>query len=259
MKIIGLKLRKDPHLYQIKQSVDDKITETDLKHFFVCEIEGQQDVGRLVFIKELAQPKLDQMTIVRRLGESDFEAMMLLDSLEEDLYNRCQQEIHKHHLPMKLVAAKLTFDQKKLTFYFTAEGRIDFRDLVKELVVAYRKLIRLEQISQRDAAAMMGGIGPCGQRICCETYLHERGSVTVDCIRHQNLHHLKSNKVSGICGKLMCCLAYELPQYLEQNKGLPEIGEEVQTKEGKGTVVDKNILERKVIVSVNKKNVEVQY
>lgn len=159
--------------------------------------------------------------------------------------NLCQEKVNKHKLKMKLIDVEYTFDNSKIIFYFTADGRVDFRELVKDLASVFKMRIELRQIGVRDEAKMMGGIGTCGKGLCCNTWLSEFEPVSIKMAKLQNLS-LNPTKISGICGRLMCCLKYENDVYLELKKGMPETGEKIKTPDGLGVVVDVNILENKI-------------
>ena len=152
---------------------------------------------------------------------------------------------------MELMDAELSFDEKKLTFYFAAEGRVDFRSLVSDLASTFRKLIRLQQIGARDEARFLGGCGRCGQVLCCRRFLKgDLDSVTLEMAQLQGLAAMGTARVTGCCGKLMCCLKYELDEYREAVKSLPKIGEKIKTEKGFGFVISQNILAKKVLVEV---------
>ena len=157
------------------------------------------------------------------------------------------QEIDKHGLVMKLIDVEYTFDNSKIVFYFTADGRVDFRELVKDLAGVFKMRIELRQIGVRDEAKMLGGIGSCGRDLCCHSWLSDFQPVSIKMAKVQNLS-LNPSKISGICGRLMCCLKYENDIYMEFRKGMPDIGEKVRTPDGFGKVVDTNLLERDVKV-----------
>ena len=144
---------------------------------------------------------------------------------------------------MKLVDVEYTFDRNKIIFYFTAEGRVDFRNLVKDLASIFRTRIELRQIGVRDEAKMLGGIGPCGRMLCCSTFLGDFEPVSIKMAKDQNLS-LNPSKISGLCGRLMCCLKYENDEYEEAKKLMPDIGTRIDTPEGPGKVVGLNLLER---------------
>ena len=159
----------------------------------------------------------------------------------------CQEKIDKHGLVMKLIDVEYTFDNSKIVFYFTADGRVDFRELVKDLAGVFKMRIELRQIGVRDEAKMLGGIGSCGRDLCCHSWLSDFLPVSIKMAKVQNLS-LNPSKISGICGRLMCCLKYENDIYMEFRKGMPDIGEKVRTPDGFGKVVDTNLLERDVKV-----------
>lgn len=159
----------------------------------------------------------------------------------------CQEKIDKRGLDMKLVDVEYTFDNSKVIFYFTADGRVDFRELVKDLAGVFRMRIELRQIGVRDEAKMLGGIGSCGRPLCCHSWLADFEPVSIKMAKVQNLS-LSPTKISGICGRLMCCLKFENDVYTDLRRNMPEVGEQVKTPEGLGKVVDTTILEGKVKV-----------
>lgn len=172
---------------------------------------------------------------------------------EKEAFQICLEKIRKHKLEMKLIDAEYTFDNNKVLFYFTADGRIDFRELVKDLAAVFRTRIELRQIGVRDETKIRGGIGICGRELCCHTYLSEFAPVSIKMAKEQNLS-LNPTKISGVCGRLMCCLKNEQETYEELNKKLPGTGDTVTLPDGlQGTVHSVNVLRQlvKVIVEVN--------
>jgi cell fate regulator YaaT (PSP1 superfamily) len=167
----------------------------------------------------------------------------------KDVMATCTKKIQERHLAMKLVDAEFSFDRSKIMFYFTAEGRIDFRDLVKDLANEFKTRIELKQIGVRDEAKMLGGFGPCGRALCCATYLKDFDAVTIKMAKEQNLP-LNPTKISGLCGRLMCCLGYEHKTYKDLMKGLPEIGSTIKTEKGQGKVVSINAIKRSVMAEL---------
>lgn len=159
----------------------------------------------------------------------------------------CEEKIEKHNLVMKLIDVEHTFDNSKIIFYFTADGRVDFRELVKDLASVFKMRIELRQIGVRDEAKLVGGIGTCGKSLCCHNWLSEFEPVSIKMAKVQNLS-LNPSKISGICGRLMCCLKFENDVYCELRKGMPEVNEKVMTPDGLALVIDSNILEYKVKV-----------
>ncbi len=158
--------------------------------------------------------------------------------------------VEKHDLGMKLLDAEYTLDRAKLIIYFNAEGRIDFRELVKDLANEFRLRIELRQVGARDGAKFLGGIGPCGLLLCCNTFLAEFETVSIKMAKNQNLS-LNPSNISGLCGKLLCCIRYEDETYIHHREGMPKMNSRVETADGKGRVVAKNILERSVKVELD--------
>lgn len=174
--------------------------------------------------------------------------------IKEDAYKICKEKIAKHELPMKLVEAEYTFDRKKVMFYFTADNRIDFRELVKDLAAVFKTRIELRQIGVRDEIKLLGGVGTCGREFCCHSYLHDFAPVSIKMAKEQNLS-LNPANVSGVCGRLMCCLKNEEETYEELNKTMPNVGDHVSTNDGfEGEVVSINVLRQKVKVLVEVKD-----
>ncbi len=174
-------------------------------------------------------------------------------------FQTCARKIQERKLDMKLIDAEYSFDRSKLIFYFTSEDRVDFRELVKDLAHIFKVRIELRQIGVRDEAKMLGGFGHCGRPLCCATFLKGFEPVTIRMAKEQNLS-LNPSKISGCCGRLMCCLGYEYENYRKYLKGLPKEGEKIKTKHGKGKVVSVNALKRKVVVELDGgKQIELDY
>ena len=185
--------------------------------------------------------------IIRMATEEDVRRHDENEKKKAKAMAQCQEKVDKHGLEMKLIDVEYTFDNNKIIFYFTADGRVDFRELVKDLASVFKMRIELRQIGVRDEAKMLGGIGSCGRSLCCNSWLADFEPVSIKMAKVQNLS-LNPTKISGICGRLMCCLKYENDVYMELRKGMPDAGEKIKTKEGMGKVVDTNILESKVRV-----------
>lgn len=198
--------------------------------------------------------------IIRKLLDRDRELYEKLKISAQELIPECQKKIAYHNLPMELLDAELSFDEKKLTFYFTAGGRVDFRSLVSDLASTFRKLIRLQQVGARDEARFLGGHGRCGQRLCCRRFLKgDLDSITLDMAQVQGLAAMGSNRITGACGKLMCCLGYEIEEYKKAAHGLPKIGDKFKTKQGEGIVIAQNVLARRVTIELaDKTKLEVE-
>ncbi len=194
--------------------------------------------------------------IVRLVTKEDEEHEQKNREKEAEAFVICKQKIAKHKLEMKLIAAEYTFDRNKLLFYFTADGRIDFRELVKDLASVFRTRIELRQIGVRDETKLRGGIGICGRALCCHTYLSEFAPVSIKMAKEQNLS-LNPTKISGVCGRLMCCLKNEEEAYEELNRSLPNVGTRVKTPDGlNGEVQNVSVLKQKVRVIVTLDNDE---
>lgn len=185
--------------------------------------------------------------IIRTANPWDEKQIAKNKAKTKDLINVCEKKILEHKLPMKLVDAEYSFDRSKIVFYFTADNRVDFRNLVKDLASIFRVRIELRQIGVRDEARMLGGCGPCGRKLCCMSFLKDFNPVTIKMAKVQNLP-LKPSKISGICGRLMCCLGYEHKCYEECSKSLPRIGKEIKTEFGKGKIISTNPLKGTVTV-----------
>ena len=179
--------------------------------------------------------------IIRRATKKDLAQLEENLRKEKEAFQICQEKIAKHKLQMNLVDVEYTFDNNKVLFYFTADGRIDFRELVKDLAGVFRTRIELRQIGVRDEAKMLGGLGICGRPFCCSSFLSDFQPVSIKMAKEQGLS-LNPTKISGACGRLMCCLKYEQDAYESLIKITPRVGSTVQTPDGKGTVVDANLL-----------------
>ena len=202
------------------------------------EIEETKDLPPLKPIIRLATPEDDEQ--VRKNSSRETEALAV-----------CAEMVRKHGLEMKLIGCEFTFDNSKLLFYFTADGRVDFRELVKDLATVFHTRIELRQVGVRDETKLRGGIGICGRELCCHTYLSEFIPVSVKMAKEQNLS-LNPTKISGNCGRLMCCLKHEEEAYEYLNSRLPNLGDMVHTPDGlTGEVTDLNVLKQKVKVIVH--------
>ncbi len=189
--------------------------------------------------------------LIRKATDKDIEQAQINRDKEKDAFVLCEKKILAHKLDMKLVDVEYTFDNSKILFYFTADGRVDFRLLVKDLASIFRTRIELRQIGVRDEAKMLGGLGVCGKPFCCSTFLGEFQPVSIKMAKEQGLS-LSPVKISGTCGRLMCCLKYEQEAYLDLLKRTPKVGAIVSTPEGKGQVVDQNLLTGVLKVKMNK-------
>lgn len=176
----------------------------------------------------------------------------------KDAFVIAKEKIKEHDLEMKLVDAEYTFDRSKIVFSFTADGRIDFRNLVKDLAAIFKTRIELRQIGVRDEAKLLGGIGPCGRPLCCSTFLGDFAAVSIKMAKEQNLS-LNPTKISGVCGRLMCCLNYENTEYERIRKMMPDFGQIIETPDGQGKVIGLNILSEVVKVKPLNRETPVEY
>ncbi|MDD4564505.1 MAG: stage 0 sporulation family protein [Eubacteriales bacterium] len=229
----------DPAELQVENG-SNVIVETARGIEFGTVISGIKDVSESEIIPPLKR-------IVRIANEDDIIQHQENVKKKQKALMLCQEKVNKHNLEMKLIDVEYTFDNSKIIFYFTADGRVDFRELVKDLAAVFKMRIELRQIGVRDEAKMVGGIGNCGKSLCCHTWLPEFEPVSIKMAKVQNLS-LNPTKISGICGRLMCCLKYENEIYYELRKGMPDVGERIKTIDGMGIVYDSNILENKIKV-----------
>ena len=228
--IIGVSFRQAGKVYFFDPG-DEKIERGG--HVIVETAKGVEYGTVVVPNREMAEEKIvaPLKKIIRVATPKDEDIELKNREKEKDAYKICLEKIAKHGLEMKLIAAEYTFDNNKLLFYFTADGRIDFRELVKDLASVFRTRIELRQIGVRDETKICGGIGICGRTLCCHSYLSEFAPVSIKMAKEQNLS-LNPTKISGVCGRLMCCLKNEEEAYEELNSRLPHIGSHVKTAEG---------------------------
>lgn len=185
--------------------------------------------------------------VIRIANQEDFQIHEENERKKDKAIKLCQEKIELHNLDMKLIDVEYTFDNNKIIFYFTSEGRVDFRELVKDLASVFKMRIELRQIGVRDEAKMLGGVGACGKGLCCATWIREFQPVSIKMAKVQNLS-LNPTKISGVCGRLMCCLKYENDMYMDLQKGMPSVNERVETPQGQGKVIESSILAGKVKV-----------
>lgn len=249
-KVIGVRFRTagkiyyfDPTRFEIKKG-DHVIVETARGVEYGTVVGGIREVDDSKVVQPLKP-------VLRIATERDNEQEAANKGKEKEAFRICQEKIRKHGLDMKLIDAEYTFDNNKVLFYFTADGRIDFRELVKDLASVFKTRIELRQIGVRDETKILGGIGICGRRLCCHTHLSEFVPVSIKMAKEQNLS-LNPTKISGVCGRLMCCLKDEEETYEDLNRRLPNIGDYVTTDDGlKGEVSSVNVLRQQVKVIVN--------
>lgn len=253
--IIGVRFRQAGKVYYFDPG--EEVLERG-QHVIVETAKGVE-IGTVVLPnREMAEEKIvaPLKGILRVATEEDEEAERENREKEKEAFDICLKKIEKHKLEMKLIDAEYTFDNNKLLFYFTADGRIDFRELVKDLASVFRTRIELRQIGVRDETKIRGGIGICGRVLCCHSYLSEFAPVSIKMAKEQNLS-LNPTKISGVCGRLMCCLKNEEEAYEELNSNLPNLGTHVKTPDGlSGEVQSVSVLKQRVRVIVTLDNDE---
>ena len=187
--------------------------------------------------------------VARKTTPEDLEQFEKNQQLEKDAFQFCLRKIKEKSLNMKLVKTEVLLDRSKMLFYFTAEKRVDFRELVRDLAAEFKMRIEMRQIGVRDEAKMICGLGSCGRELCCAQFMNRFELVSVKMAKEQNLA-LNPTKISGICGRLMCCLAYEFPTYMELKKDLPKVGKHIVTRSGRGKVIRQNVLSQTVTIEL---------
>ena len=252
IKIVGVRFRTAGKIYYFDPK---KLPIKKGDHVIVETARGIEYGSVVANPKEIPDDEVVQpLKAVMRIATPDDDARVERNlAKEKDAMRICAEKIRKHKLDMKLIDAEYTFDNNKVLFYFTADGRIDFRQLVKDLASVFKTRIELRQIGVRDETKILGGIGICGRTLCCHTYLSEFAPVSIKMAKEQNLS-LNQTKISGVCGRLMCCLKNEQETYEELNRNLPGIGDIVTTPQGiTGTVQSVNVLRQmvKIVVDVN--------
>ena len=254
-KVIGVRFRNAGKVYYFAPG-DLEITQGD--HVIVETARGVEYGYVVLGVKEVEEDKIIQplKPVMRVATPEDDEKAEKNREKEREAYKICLEKIRKHELEMKLIDAEYTFDNNKVLFYFTADGRIDFRELVKDLAAVFKTRIELRQIGVRDETKILGGIGICGRPLCCHSYLADFVPVSIKMAKEQNLS-LNPTKISGVCGRLMCCLKNEQETYEELNSRLPNVGDYVTTVDGmKGEVTSLSVLRQLVKVVVTMENDE---
>ena len=254
IKIVGVRFKNagkiyyfDPVELEVEKSID-VVVETARGLEYGTVVVGPKEIDE----SELVSPL---KPIIRIATDEDRQVYLENKEKAKETFELCQQKIKEHDLNMFLIDCEYTFDRNKLIFYFTAEGRIDFRELVKDLASIFKTRIELRQIGVRDEAKSIGGLGPCGRRLCCSSWLGDFQPVSIKMAKDQNLS-LNPTKISGICGRLFCCLKYEHDVYSEALEKMPTVGSIVQVPDGKGKVIEINPLLEQAKVELQDKNVK---
>jgi cell fate regulator YaaT (PSP1 superfamily) len=255
-KIVGVRLGKSGKVYDFDSAHfvlkhGDKVvvvTEQGKAFGVVCNAPRSPEEG--VQERELKP-------VYRIADKKDIEKYEKNCQMENEIYSNCYDSIKRLSLEMSLVTVERLFDGSKVIIYFSSEGRVDFRDLIKELVQKFHAKIEMKQIGVRHQAKMVGGLGTCGRQLCCSSFLDNFEPVSIKMAKKQNLS-LNPAKISGMCGRLMCCLAYEYNYYNEAQKNIPKVGKTVNTKKGRGKIVRHNILKENFIISLDQGQEEIE-
>lgn len=256
IKVVGVRFKKAGKIYYF----DPTDLNIEKSNYVVVETARGIEFGECVIgIKEVREEDIvaPLKSVIRIASEEDIEKHFKNKAKEEEAFNICLNKIQEHKLTMKLIDVEYTFDNNKVIFYFTADGRVDFRELVKDLATIFKTRIELRQIGVRDEAKMLGGLGPCGRPMCCSSFLGDFASVSIKMAKEQNLS-LNPTKISGICGRLMCCLNYEQSTYEDIRKRMPQVGSKVKTEEGIiGEVISNNTVKETVRLKYRKLEEEI--
>src|SRR5215469_5535273 len=237
--IVGIRFRPAGRIYYFDPQGQSYTT----GQYVIVETIRGTEAGRVVIAsKKMAESDLtDPLKPVLRLANEDELRMMLsFKSKEKEALAQCAYHVQQHKLPMKLVEAEYTFDGSRVTFYFTADERVDFRALVRDLAATFRTRIELRQIGARDQAKLQGGVGICGKTLCCSSWIADFGVVSIKMAKEQDLP-LNPAKISGVCGRLLCCLSYENDNYIQARQHMPQVGTFLDTPSGSGKVVSINV------------------
>ena len=246
--VIGVRFKKAGKVYYFDpcdvwpRPGDSVVVETTRGVEFGEVVTGAREVADEQIVAPLKK-------VVRIATEEDVRRAEYNEKRETEAFRICQEKVAKHKLEMKLVSVEYTFDNSKIIFYFTANGRVDFRELVKDLASVFKMSIELRQIGVRDEAKMLGGLGSCGRPICCGTFLGDFQPVSIKMAKEQNLS-LNPTKISGLCGRLMCCLKYEQDYYSQTLKKLPKVGKDIVTPDGVGVLSEINAIRERVKVRI---------
>src|SRR5579863_2763829 len=244
--IVGIRFRPAGRIYYF----DPQGTLYTTGQYVIVETVRGVEAGRVVIAaKKVAEKELSDplKPVLRLASEDELRLMLSFKSKEKDALAQCAHQVTQHQLPMKLVEAEYTFDGSRLTFYFTADERVDFRSLVRDLATAFRTRIELRQIGARDQAKLQGGLGPCGKTLCCSSWIADFGVISIKMAKEQGLP-LNPTKISGVCGRLLCCLSYENDNYIQAKQSMPQLGAMLNTPSGPGKVISVNVPQNSVEV-----------
>lgn len=249
-KIAGIRFHKGGRIYFFDTG-DLEVKKGDM---VMVDTSFGKEAGMAVSVREPFNDEKDKdhLFVVKVFDDEDYKKIGEQEKEKAQYLKIADELVKKHELDMKILDINFGFDDNKITFIFSSESRIDFRQLVKDLNAKLKKQVVLRQIGPRDAARLLGGFGRCGRPFCCQTFLQNLESITMDMAKVQNLAGKGASKISGVCGKLMCCLAYEVEAYKELADNLPAVGEKIKTKHGMAMVLDQNIIKQAVLVELEK-------
>ncbi|MGY0694506.1 PSP1 domain-containing protein [Virgibacillus sp. FSP13] len=257
VEVIGVRFKKAGKIYYFDPGEHDVYIDS----YVIVETIRGIEFGKVVIANKQVDEEdvvLPLKKVMRIADEKDKLTVVENQERAQTAFETCAEKITEHNLDMNLVEVEYTFDRNKIIFYFTADGRVDFRNLVKDLAALFKTRIELRQIGVRDEAKMLGGIGPCGRMLCCSTFLGDFEPVSIKMAKDQNLS-LNPAKISGLCGRLMCCLKYENDDYETAKRVLPDLGETIKTPYGNGKVVGLNILERVIHIELPERDRVIEY
>jgi Uncharacterized homolog of PSP1 len=249
-EVVGIRFKETGKIYYF----DPAKIQMNKGEYAIVETARGIECGEVAMAnKDITEESIVQplKRVIRMATEADIQKMKENRQKEKEAFGKCEKKIMDHGLEMKLVDVEYTFDNSKILFYFTADGRVDFRELVKDLAGLFRTRIELRQIGVRDEAKMLGGLGICGRPFCCGSFLNGFQPVSIKMAKEQGLS-LNPVKISGACGRLMCCLKYEQEAYQDLLRRTPKVNALVTTPEGKGVVVDQNLLTQKLTIKLDK-------
>lgn len=249
MNVIDVKIRDR----RVVARFHDDPLQLKPRDYCLVDIDGDKEIGKVKstpYVWDDEIPPELEVFVERQASNEDIDIVRHNRGIEKEAFKFCLNRVRERELPMSLAAVERAFDGKKIRFYFTAENRIDFRELVKDLAAEYRTRIEMRQIGVRDRSKKIGGYGICGQELCCSRFLQKFDPITIRMAKEQNLA-LNPTKISGLCGRLMCCLSYEVSEYMKARRGVPNPGAQVETSQGVGILVQFNYVRNTVSVRLD--------
>lgn len=265
MKIVEIQFAPWDKIYYFSLGLPAQAGETvlALNDYVIVETKLGMEMGKAVGFKELSEAEVVALAdplkpVVRKASKEDLDVVLAQQKNKAKAFEDCRGLIKKHNLPIKLIDVHFTFDDSRITFAFIADGRVDFRELLKDLIKIYRKNIRLQQLGIRDEIKISGDIGCCGRNLCCQKFYKDLGNVTSELADLQQVGHRGSDRLSGVCGRLKCCLNFEKELYNELADKLPMIGDKIKTRHGRGEVIGWHVLKQSVDVLLDDKETIVE-